>query len=331
MRRVVIPGGSGGLGQLLARHFHENGDHVTVLSRRPRPAPWAGIWWNGRDPAAWMDAIDGADIVINLAGRSVDCRYTPENRREIWNSRVDSTRALSRAIAAAARKPALWINASTATIYRHSLDRPMDETTGELGGAEPGVPLTWKFSTDVAKAWEGAFFDAPAPETRKIAIRSAIVMIPGAGWLGKLSGLTRWGLAGTEGPGTQFMSWIHAADFTRAIEFLIARKDLDGPVNVCSPNPLPNREFLRLLRHAFGVRMAPPLPEWALRLGSVLLRTEAELILKSRRVVPGRLLEAGFRFAYPDWEMAAHDLAGRTGVPGNRIAASRIGKVSTGS
>jgi uncharacterized protein (TIGR01777 family) len=267
--------------------------------------------WNGHELGEWMHVIDGADMVINLAGRSVDCRYSEANRREIMNSRVESTRAVGRAIAAAARPPALWINASTATIYRHSLDRAMDETTGELGGDEAGAQPTWKFSTEVAKAWEAAFFEAKTPQTRKVATRSAIVMISGASWLGKLTNLMRWGLGGTEGSGRQFMSWIHAADFIRAVEFLIARKDVEGAVNVCSPNPLPNREFLRLLRSAFGVRFAPPLPEWTLRLGSMLMRTEAELVLKSRRVVPGRLLDAGFEFAYPEWAAAVCELASR--------------------
>nr|AUN37713.1 cell division inhibitor [uncultured bacterium] len=314
MRRIVIPGGSGCVGELLARHFYELGDQVTVLSRTPRPAPWAVAAWSGRELGEWVKAIDGADVVINLAGRSVDCRYTWENRREIMNSRVESTRTIGKAIAQVSRPPALWINASTATIYRHSLDREMDEASGELGGAESGAQPTWKFSTDVARAWEAAFFGSATPGTRKVATRSAIVMIPGASWLRKLTDLMHWGLGGTEGPGTQFMSWIHQTDFVRAIEFLILRQDLQGAVNICSPNPLPNREFLRELRRAYGVHFGPPLPEWTLRIGSILLRTEAELVLKSRRVVPGRLLEAGFEFRYADWEGAIRDLARRSGV-----------------
>jgi uncharacterized protein (TIGR01777 family) len=314
MRRIVIPGGSGCVGELLARHFYEQGDQVTVLSRTPRQAPWATAVWNGRDVGEWIHAIDGADVVINLAGRSVDCRYTIENRREILNSRVESTRAIGGAIARVSRPPALWINASTATIYRHSLDREMDESTGELGGHEAGAQPTWKFSTDVAKAWEAAFFGVATPGTRKVATRSAIVMIPGVSWMGKLTGLMRLGLGGTEGPGTQFMSWIHQTDFIRAIEFLIATESLDGAVNICSPNPLPNREFLRELRRAYGAHLAPPLPEWTLRLGSILMRTEAELVLKSRRVIPGRLLDAGFEFRYANWAAAAQDLARRSGV-----------------
>jgi uncharacterized protein len=319
MRRIVIPGGSGGVGQLLARHFHARGDQVTVLSRTPRPAPWSMIAWNGQDLGEWVEVIDGADVVINLAGRSVDCRYTAANRREIMESRVNSTRAVGKAVAQATRPPALWINASTATIYRHSLDRAMDEATGEIGGGEPDAPSTWKFSIDVATAWERAFLDADVPATRKVAIRCAIVMIPGGGWLGKMVNLTRWGLGGAAGPGTQYMSWIHAADLVRAVEFLIARQDLDGCVNVCSPNPLPHREFMRALRKAYGMPLGPPLAEWMLKIGTLLLRTETELVLKSRRVVPGRLLAAGFQFAYPDWPAAARDLVRRrSAAPGSK-------------
>ena len=308
MRRIVIPGGSGAIGRLLARHFHNQGDQVTVLSRTPAGAPWQVVAWNGRDLGGWARAIHGADVVINLAGRSVDCRYTPANRKEILESRVNSTRVIGRATALASRPPAVWINASTATIYRHSLDRDMDEATGELGGGEAGAAPTWKFSTNVAKAWEAAFFDSETPGTRKVATRSAIAMIPGASWLAKMTSLLPWGLGGTQGPGSQFMSWIHATDFIRAMDFLISREDLHGVVNVCSPNPLPNREFLRLLRGAYGVSIGPRLPEWALRFGSMLLRTETELVLKSRRVVPSRLLAAGFEFAYPDWPSAVYDL-----------------------
>jgi len=308
MRRVVIPGGSGNVGRLLSRHFFENGDSVTVLSRDPQRSAWKTVAWNGRDPGPWTREIDGADIVINLSGRSVDCRYTPANRREIIASRVDSTRAIGRAIAQSQRPPSIWTNASTATIYRHSLDHAMDELTGEIGGGEAGAPRTWDFSIDVATAWERALFESPTLQTRRVALRSSIVMIPGVSWLGKVTNLARWGLGGTEGPGNQYMSWIHQTDFVRAIEFLISRHELQGPINVCSPNPLPNREFLCILRDSQGVRFAPPLATWMLHVGSVLLRTEAELILKSRRVIPTRLLNAGFRFQFPEWREAAKDL-----------------------
>jgi hypothetical protein len=269
------------------------------------------VSWNGRDQGEWTREIDGADVVINLAGRSVDCRYSDANRREILESRVESTRAVGRAIACSSCSPALWINASTATIYRHATDRAMDEATGEIGGGEVDARPTWKFSIGVATAWERAFFEAATPGTRRVATRSAIVMIPGKSWFGKLTALMRWGLGGTEGPGTQYMSWIHQADYIGAIEFLIARAELEGPVNVSSPNPLPNREFLRVLRKEFGASFAPPLTEWMLRVGSMLMRTETELVLKSRRVVPGRLLKAGFKFQFPSWPEAARDLGAK--------------------
>jgi hypothetical protein len=201
---------------------------------------------------------------------------------------------------------------STATIYRHALDRDMDEATGEIGGGERGEPPTWKFSIDVATACEQAFFEAVTPRTRKVAMRSAIVSIASHdAWFGKLMNLVRFGLGGPAGPGTQYMSWIHETDFIRAVEFLIAREDLDGCVNISSLNPLPNRDFMRILRKAYGMPIGPPLPKWTLKIGTLLLRTEAELVLKSRRVVPRRLLEAGFEFICPRWEDAAPDLVRR--------------------
>src|SRR6185436_13474125 len=222
MRRIVIPGGSGAVGQVLARYFHRQGDQVTVLSRRPQATAWRTVMWNGRDLADWAREIDGADAVINLTGRSVDCRYTKANRREILHSRVDATQVVGGAIRAARRPPRVWLNASTATIYRHALDREMDEATGEIGGREGGGMATWKFSIGVATAWEKAFFEAATPGTRKVAMRSAMTAMAGASWLGKLTRLARWGLGGTAGAGTQYMSWIHETDFIRAIEFLIA-------------------------------------------------------------------------------------------------------------
>ena len=311
MRRIVIPGGSGSVGQVLAKYFHRQGDQVTVLSRRPQATAWRTVVWNGRDLGPWEHEIDGADAVINLTGRSVDCRYTKANRREILHSRVDATQVVGRAIQAARRPPRVWLNASTATIYRHAMDREMDEATGELGGREGGGMATWKFSIGVATAWEKAFFEAETPETRKVAMRSAMIAIAGTSWLGKLTGLARWGLGGAAGAGTQYMSWIHETDFIRAVEFLMAREDLDGAVNVSSPNPMPNAPFMHAIRDACGVRFGPRVPEWALRIGSILLGTEAELILKSRRVVPRRLLDAGFEFRFPTWPEAARELLWR--------------------
>ncbi|HWY71411.1 MAG TPA: NAD-dependent epimerase/dehydratase family protein [Terriglobales bacterium] len=275
MRRIVIPGGSGQVGQMLAGYFHSQGDAVTVLARQAAERPWRTAIWNGRDlDASWAREIEAADVVINLAGRSVNCRYNDANRREIMNSRVHTTRLVGRAIAECANPPALWMNASTATIYRHALDRAMDEATGEIGGREPGLPSTWKFSIDVATSWEGAFFAVETPRTRKIALRSAMVMWPSRGGIfATLLRLVRTGLGGSAGDGNQFISWIHGDDFIRALEFLIAHPELDSIVNVSTPNPLPQRDFMRELRRAAGVPIGLPATKWMLEVGAIFLRT----------------------------------------------------------
>jgi uncharacterized protein (TIGR01777 family) len=307
--RIVIPGGSGQIGSILARHFHANGDLVTVLSRTPLPAPWRSIHWDGLTRGAWVDELGNCDVCINLAGRSVNCRYNAKNRRAISESRTQSTLLLNQVIGSLPRPPSVWINASTATIYRHAVDRPMEEMGGELGGYEPGAPDTWKFSIQVAKAWEQAFFLTSTPRTRKVALRSAMTFSPDRGGVfDAFLGLVRHGLGGVQGAGTQYVSWIHEADFVRAIDLLIARADLSGIVNLASPNPLPNRDFMHELRDAWGIRMALPLPEWTMEIGAFLLRTESELVLKSRRVVPARLLASGFQFLFPEWPAAARDL-----------------------
>jgi len=316
VRRIVIPGGSGAVGQLLARYFHRRGDKVVVLSRRAWNTAWRTVQWDGTTLGPWSREIDGADIVINLAGKSVDCRYNLQNRREILNSRINSTRAIGEAIAAAKRPPSVWINASTATIYRHALDRGMDETTGEIGGHESGRMATWNFSIDVATSWERAFFEMRVAGVRQVATRSALTAIPGASWLAKLTRLARLGLGGTAGNGDQYVSWIHETDYIRAIEFLIAHEDVDGVVNLSSPHPLPNAEFMRALREACCAPFGPRLPEKLLRLGAMIMGTEAELILKSRRVIPSRLLDAGFEFRFSTWPEAARELLWRPGLCG---------------
>ncbi|NYF88698.1 TIGR01777 family oxidoreductase [Tunturiibacter empetritectus] len=310
--KIVIPGGTGQVGHILARHFHNQGHTVIVFSRTPHTAPWRIVPWNGLTTGPWVAELEQSDVCINLAGRSVNCRYTPANRRAIFDSRVLSTKILSEAIASLKHPPTVWLNASTATIYRHSLDRPMDEATGELGGNEPGAPDTWNFSIEVAKAWESSFFANPLPRTRKVALRSAMTFSPDPGGVFDVFlNLVRHGLGGTNAPGTQFVSWIHEADFLRAVEFLIATPSLTGPVNLASPNPLPNRDFLHILREAWGTRIGIPTAPWMLEIGTFLLRTESELVLKSRQVIPGRLLNVGFQFTYPDWPSAARDLVAR--------------------
>ena len=307
--KIVVPGGSGQVGTLLARHFSAKGDEVVVLSRTARPAPWRVLPWDARTRGEWANELDGADVVINLAGRSVNCRYTSANRRAIFDSRVESTRAVGEAVAACARPPRVWLQASTATIYAHRYDAANDERSGVLGGNEPGIPDTWKFSIDVATAWEQALNDADTPGTRKVALRSAMTMSADRGGVfDVLLGLVRRRLGGRSGDGTQFVSWIHEADFIAAVEFLIHHDELSGPVNVSAPEPLPNAEFMRVLREAWGVRFGLPAARWMIELGTFALRTESELVLKSRRVVPGRLLDAGFAFRFPAWPDAARDL-----------------------
>jgi hypothetical protein len=307
--RIVIPGGSGQVGRVLARHFQERGHHVTILTRLPYTAPWQTVHWDGQNPGLWTQYLEGADVCINLAGRSVNCRYTQENREEIYNSRIQSTRLLGEVIGALADPPLVWLNASTATIYRHALDRPMDEATGELGGDEPEAPDTWNFSIRVAKDWEAAFYAAPTPRTRKVAMRSAITFSPAPGnAFGILVNLVRAGLGGKQGNGRQFVSWIHEDDFARAVEFLIAHEELGGAINIASPNPEPNREFMAALREAWDMPNGLPIPAPLMEIGAFLMRTETELVLKSRRVVPTRLLEAGFKFDFPFWPHAAEDL-----------------------
>lgn len=310
--RIVIPGGSGQVGTLLARNFQGKGHDVTVLSRNPVPAPWQVVAWDGKTEGPWIKALEASDVCINLTGRSVNCRYGPANRREICDSRIESTRLLSEVIASLSHPPGIWLNASTATIYRHSLNRAMDEATGELGGDEPGAPDTWNFSIRVAKDWEAAFFATPTPATRKVAMRSAITFSGDKGGVFEvLSRLVRSGLGGTIGNGRQMVSWIHGTDFVRAVEFLIAEESLDGIVNIASSNPLPNHEFIQALRHAWGILIGLPAPAWMLEIGCFFMRTESELVLKSRYVVPSKLQDAGFRFQFPNWPASAVDLVGQ--------------------
>jgi uncharacterized protein (TIGR01777 family) len=310
--RIVIPGGSGQVGRVLASYFQERGHHVAILTRGPHAAQWQTVHWDGKNPGLWMQYLEGSDVCVNLTGRSVNCRYTAENREAIYNSRIQSTRLLGEVIAELANPPKLWLNASTATIYRHALDRPMDESTGQLGGNEAGAPDSWNFSVRVAKDWEEAFFDASTPRTRKVAMRSAITFSAAAGnAFAIFLHLVRLGVGGKQGNGRQFVSWIHETDFARAVEFLIDREYLDGPVNIASPNPLPNREFMEVLREAAGVPNGLPAPAPLLEIAAFFMRTETELVLKSRRVIPGRLLDEGFEFQFPTWPEAAEDLVER--------------------
>ncbi|MFF8594172.1 TIGR01777 family oxidoreductase [Streptomyces sp. NPDC015220] len=329
--KIVLPGGTGQVGSILERALTAAGHQVVVLSRRP--AHPRQVLWDGRTMGPWAEEIDGSDVVVNLAGRSVSCRYTPVHLREMMDSRVDSARVVGEAIATAARPPRVWLQMSTATIYAHRFDAPNDERDGIIGGSEPGVPDYWSYSVDIAKAWEREQERARTPHTRKVALRSAMVMSPDRGGvLDVLLGLVRLGLGGPVAGGAQYVSWIHDRDFVRAVTFLMDREDIAGPVNLASPAPLPQRALMRALRAARGVPFGLPATGWMAGIGAFVLRSDTELLLKSRRVVPGRLLEAGFAFDHPHWPEAADDLVqrvvlsrSRAGRSGPRGAADRTG------
>jgi uncharacterized protein (TIGR01777 family) len=308
--KIVIPGGTGHVGAVLERGLTAAGHRVVILTRNPtRPHHRR---WDGRTLGPWADELDGADAVVNLAGRSVSCRYTPENLKDMMDSRVDSTRVVGEAVAAARRPPAVWLQASTATIYAHTFGRANDEATGVIGGGEPGVPAYWAESIDIALAWERTLDEADTPRTRKVAMRSAMTMSPDRGSVfDVLSRMARLGLGGAVGGGRQYVSWIHEEDFVRAVLFLIDREHLSGPVNLASPHPLRQKDFMRVLRRVQGVRLGLPATRWMAEIGALAMRSDTELLLKSRRVAPGRLEAAGFAFAHPAWEAAAADLVRR--------------------
>ena len=308
--RIVIPGGTGQVGEVLRRAFEQGGHEVFIISRGADTRRRGAVAWDGRTLGTWASCIDGADVVINLAGRTVNCRYTEENLRQMMNSRTESTRVVGEAIALAKSPPRVWLQMSTATIYAHRFDAPNDEATGIIGGSEPGVPAYWKRSIDIATAWERALAEANVPSTRRVALRTAMVMSADKGGVfDVLANMCRMGLGGPIGGGTQFVSWIHYRDFVRACEWLIAHDDFAGAVNLCVPGPLPQREFMAVLRDAMSVPIGLPATKWMAEIGAWVLQTDTELLLKSRYVVPTRLREAGFTFDFASWRAAAADLA----------------------
>ena len=325
MKKIILAGGSGFLGGALAKHFFALGWEVVVLTRSPklREDGVREVAWDARTVGDWSRELNGSDVVINLTGKSVDCRYTAKNRRDIIASRVDSTRAVGEAIARCENPPRAWLNASSATLYLHTFDTPMDEN-----GAQGVTPVAKdEFSIEVIRAWEAAFnaeygvrsvkvgqslLTSAATKTRKVALRTTMVLGHARNSVFPvLRRLTRFGLGGCMGSGRQYVSWMHELDFCRAVEWLIAHEEISGPVNLCAPNPLPNAEMMRLFREVCGVPFGLPATEWMLEVGAVFLRTETELILKSRRVVPGRLLASGFQFQFSEMRAALKNLLGQ--------------------
>jgi uncharacterized protein (TIGR01777 family) len=309
--QIVIFGANGFLGRYLARHYQRLGHEVVCVARHREG--WSGdgmfLEWDGKNPGPWALALEGAERVINLSGRSVNCRYDERNKRSIIDSRVDSTRAVGAAIAACKVPPKLWLNSSTATLYRHATDKPQDEWLGEPGEG---------FSVEVARAWEEAFFAAKVPgATRKVALRTGMVLANEDGTVfDVLRHLTRRGLGGTMGKGDQRVSWIHIEDFLSAVDFIAADPLLDGVFNLTAPEFPTNRELMRGFREQQGVPCGIPASKWMLELGARVMKTETELILKSRWADPRRLREEGFRWRWPQLTGALADLEGRLGLDG---------------
>jgi len=309
--RIVVAGGSGFIGGLLTDRLVSGNTEIVVLTRSPRPSADSirQVQWDGRTLGDWVRELDGARALINLAGRSVNCRYNEKNRREILESRVDSTRVLGEAIAQCTTPPPVWLNMSTATIYKHTFGQPNDEATGIIGATPEAKDA---FSIEVARAWEETLNRAQTPATRKVALRSAIVFAPGEGGIFRvLRSLTRFGLGGPIAGGKQYVSWIHGDDFCLAVEWLIDRDDFSGPVNLASPNPVTQREMMGIIRRELGVPFGLPATRRMLEVAAFVHRTEAELIIKSRFVIPGRLLAAGFQFRFLRMEDAVREIEAR--------------------
>jgi len=330
MKRIILAGGSGFLGNALAKNFLSQQWEVIVLTRSPRERGDGAkeIAWDAKSLGDWAKLVEGADVVVNLTGRSVDCRYTEKNRREIIASRVDSTRVIGEAIARCAKPLRVWLNASSATIYRHTFDRAMDEN-GETGAT---LEAKDEFSIEVIRQWERALsadYTAgvgqasrlspsenthevrdrrDACPTRKVALRITLVLGADGGVFPVFRRLARFGLGGRMGSGKQFVSWIHVEDFCRAVQWIIAHENLSGPINLAAPNPVPNAEMMNTLCKVCSAPFGLPATEWMLEIGAFFLRTETELILKSRRVAPGKLIQSGFEFRFPLLRDALEDL-----------------------
>jgi uncharacterized protein len=297
-RTVVLAGASGFIGRYFRARFEQDGWTVRTIGRKGARSSPSATWED--DDGAIARVLEGTELLVNLAGRSVSCRYNARNKAAILQSRVSTTAALGRAVALCRRPPSTWLNASTGTIYRHATDGPQTEQDGELGTG---------FSVDVARAWEAELEAAVTPGTRKVPLRIAIVLGPGGGALRPVANLARLGLGGRMGPGTQKFSWIHVEDLYRSVLFVHARKDIAGPVNVASPDVVDNSELMRMVRRAYATRFGFPTPAWLLRLGAILIRTETELVLKSRWVQPQKLLNSGFVYSQPELGRALLQIA----------------------
>ena len=310
--KIVIPGGSGHIGRYLSRHLLEKKHDVKILTRNVKQRGASFVFWDGQTLGEWQKEIDGSDVVINLSGRLVSCWPTNKNLKEMMDSRVNSTRAIGEAISRSPSPPKLWIQMSTATIYAHSFDRANDEYSGVIGGNEPDISDTWRHSVDIAKNWEKALFHFKTPSTRKVAVRSAFLISPmKKGYFDILLSLVRKGMGGPVAGGRQYVSWIHVEDFIRAIEFVMFNEDIKGVINFSSPHPITQKEFMSHIRSACGIKVYFPITKWMSEIGAIFLKTDTQLVLKSRRVIPKKLLSYGFKFQFPRWPETVLDMLSR--------------------
>ncbi len=301
MKKLVIAGGTGFLGDACIAYFQSQFEEIVVFTRRKSQTAHTITYchWDAKTIDTWADHLNHCDVLINMVGRSVDCRYTAKNKDIILNSRVDTTLLLGKAVSMATNPPKIWLNSSTATIYRHSLNKEMDEHTGEIGHG---------FSVEVAKAWESAFFSTNTPNTRKVALRTSIVLGENGGAFRPIKNLAKVGFGGKQGPGNQKFSWIHIKDFVRSVDFILKKTSLEGPINIVAPKPTTNRVLMRSLRSVMKIPFGIPLPTFFLEIGARIIQTETELILKSRNVIPGKLMDAGFTYRYPTLSTALQSL-----------------------
>jgi uncharacterized protein (TIGR01777 family) len=300
-QKVVLAGGNGYLGSVLANYYKESAQEVIILSRKAAPAIGniITVLWDGCTEGDWIEHLNNADVLINLCGKNVNCRYTPQNKQEIIQSRVVPTALLGKVVRELASPPKLWINVTSATIYRHAEDHAQDESSGEIG---------YGFSIDVCKQWEQTFFKTITPGTRKVALRMGIVLGAANGVFPRLLNLVKLGMGGKQGDGQQYVAWIHQQDVARITEWLLQHPELDGVVNCTAPESVKNHELMGIIRKAYGMPFGLPAPQWLLEIGARLIGTETELILKSRWVAPQRLLNNGFTFQFPKAKHAVHDI-----------------------
>ena len=290
--KIILAGGNGYMGTVLAQYYRAFANEVIILSRKFKAADGniKTLVWNGRQEGDWVTELENADLLVNLCGKNVNCRYNEKNKREIIASRVEPTSLLNKVILKLENAPKLWINITSATIYRHAEDRPQDELNGEEG---------YGFSVDVCRQWENAFFSINTPHTRKVALRTGIVFGKKDGVFPRLLNLVKFGLGGQQGDGEQYVSWIHEDDIAGITEWLLLHPHVNGIINATAPNPVKNAEQMKFIRTIYGKRFGLPAPEWLLAIGALLIGTETELILKSRGVLPARLTEAGYVFKFP--------------------------------